>query len=189
MSEPQPIGCLPSFDQVGNKHVSEHASWPWRWSNTWRIQDRNTTPKRLQLKVNQNLWNLLETLRISRTASDHPDYHISKKKRKLPAASWKALPKGRFSFLHWMRFGSWWFFAPTIWSRFFFGVEIRPSLWEMVGWAPITLDLCTAEPMEKNNARWFDSFPFYPLLGGPQQPLKGSLNHPKKGHKELPGIE
>ena len=52
------------------------------------------------------------------TASDHPDYHIFPKTEKtrffhkksmaaisnqidpvLPAASWKALPKGRFSFL------------------------------------------------------------------------------------------
>ena len=27
----------------------------------------------------------------------------------------------------------------------------------------------------------------YPLVGGHQQPLKGSLKHPKQVHKELPG--
>ena len=40
-------------------------------------------------------------------------------------------------------------FGPNNLVQVFFWVEIRPSLWEMVGWAPITLDLCTAEPMEK----------------------------------------
>ena len=29
---------------------------------------------------------------------------------------------------------------------------------------------------------------FYPVTGGHQQPLKGSLHHPKKGHTELPGM-
>ena len=29
-------------------------------------------------------------------------------------------------------------------------------------------------------SRWFKPWPLYPLVGGHQQPLKGSLNHPKK---------
>ena len=45
-----------------------------------------------------------------------------------------------------LRVGDFW---PQQFGPGFFWVEIRPSLWEMVGWAPITLDLCTAEPMEK----------------------------------------
>ena len=31
-------------------------------------------------------------------------------------------------------------------------------------------------------------WPFFPLVGGHDSPLKGSLNHPKIGHKELPGM-
>ncbi len=31
--------------------------------------------------------------------------------------------------------------------------------------------------------RWFNSWPFHPLVGGHDSPLKGSLNHPKKGTK------
>ena len=56
--QPSTVGCLPSFDQVGNKHVSEHASWSWRWSQN-RRSSRQNSPKRDQRKVNQNLWNLL----------------------------------------------------------------------------------------------------------------------------------
>ena len=34
--------------------------------------------------------------------------------------------------------------------------------------------------MEEKHSRWFNTWPFSTLVGGHQQPLKGSLNHPKK---------
>ena len=41
---------------------------------------------------------------------------------------------------------------------------------------------------QKISTRWFNPWPFYPVVGGHQQPLKGSLNHPKKvTFAELPG--
>ena len=36
-------------------------------------------------------------------------------------------------------------------------------------------------PLAVSQAWWFKSWPFYPLFGGHDSPLKGSLNHPKKG--------
>ena len=54
---------------------------------------------------------------------------------------------------------------------------------------PLVFDLAKQKTPKGKQWKPGDSKgPFDPLVGGHQQPLKGSLNHPKKGHKELPGM-
>ena len=60
----------------------------------------------------------------------------------------------------------------------------EPPWWFPIGFDHrcygVTHEKSTRDYSDYSPSRWFKPWPFYPLVGGHQQPLKGSLNYPKK---------
>ena len=62
----------------------------------------------------------------------------------------------------------------------------KGSSWDFLPYQKKTRDIKNStRSVETSSTRWF-KVTFSPLFGGSLNHLQGSLNHPKKGHKELP---